>query len=471
MWKTWPIFLYTFFNMKEKFDLNLIWNETIEKTKSKLTEAERGDFENISGLTRLADIDHKQRGVVVLKDKFSKVLWQSNFSLVVQESFQEITSSEYTLITIDKEDYSEATKERAMEDFIVESSVENSNLVSKFTFDNFVVTKFNRLLVNAAKAVVMRPGNSIANPFFIYGGSGLGKTHLVNAVGNEVKKRNNILKVRYIEAKELARITQDAFKQTKGMIEKIEKIKSDLSAFDVLIFDDIQFIETKAKTKEIFFHVFNDLLLKDKQVIITADRHPEEMKSFEDRILTRFQQGFTEDVSPPDVLTSKEIIKQKLVERWPQGKEIFTDEAIEFVAQNFAANVRDLEAALNRIILFSDGDLEHKIDLDIVEDIFKGMKKVKSGRTHASIISEVGKYYAVPVKEIKGTSRIKEIALARQISMYLIKEVLDETYVNIATEFQKDHSTIISSIRKIDKLYNESDDMHKVIQDLRRKIG
>lgn len=457
--------------MKEKFDLNLIWNKTIIKAKSKLKEVERKDFENFSELTRLVDIDYKQRGVVVLKDRFSKVLWQSNFSLIVQESFQEVTSSEYTLITLDKDDYSEITKETPVEELIEISSVENSNLVSKFTFDNFVVTKFNRLLVNAAKAIVMRPGGSIANPFFVYGGSGLGKTHLVNAVGNEVKKRNNILNVRYIEAKELARITQDAFKQTKGMIEKIEKIKSDLSAFDVLIFDDIQFIETKAKTKEIFFHVFNDLLLKDKQVIITSDRHPEEMRGFEDRILTRFQQGFTEDVSPPDVFTSKKIIKQKLIERWPEGKEIFTDEAIEFIAQNFASNVRDLEAALNRVILFSEGDVNHKIDIDIVEDIFKGMKKVKSGRTYASIISEVGKYYAVPIKEIKGTSRIKEIALARQISMYLIKEVLDETYVNIATEFQKDHSTIISSIRKIDKLYNESDDMHKVIQELRRKIG
>lgn len=251
-----------------------------------------------------------------MKDKFSKILFQSSFLEVTQKKFNDKTGADIQLVLVEEGSVNEVTKEQKMDELANENqTIANSNLVTKFTFDNFVVTKHNRLLVNAAKAVVLRPGSDIGNPFFVFGGSGLGKTHLVNAIGNEIKRKNNLLSVRYIEAKELAKITQEAFNSKKGMIDKIEKIKEDLAAFDVLIFDDIQFIETKEKTKEIFFHIFNDLLLKDKQVVITSDRHPEEMKGFEDRIKTRFLGGFNEGIYPPDMTTSIEIVKQKLSEK------------------------------------------------------------------------------------------------------------------------------------------------------------
>jgi chromosomal replication initiator protein len=211
--------------------------------------------------------------------------------------------------------------------------------------------------------------------------------------------------------------------------------------------------------------------MNDKQVIITSDKYPEELKDFESRLLTRFMNGVTLPIAPPDVETAKEIIRKKLIDVHYQEKNFLSEAALEFMAQNFSSNVRELEASLNKVIMFSITDDQEQMDLDDVKEIFRGMTKTRRrGMSMTSIISTVAKYYSVKVADIKGSSRIQNIATARHVSIYLIRNLLEESLINIGKEFGKDHTTIMSSIRKITKL-NENDIKYsRVIHDLTRMI-
>jgi chromosomal replication initiator protein len=300
----------------------------------------------------------------------------------------------------------------------------------------------------------------------------MGKTHLVNAIGNHTKDMNPGTRIKYIQASDFARILHDAFSNQSGeVIDKVEQIKDEYEKYDMLIVDDVQFLEGKVKTSEVFFYIFNTFLMNDKQVIITSDKYPEELKDFEARLMTRFMNGVTLPIAPPDVVTAKEIIRKKLIEVHLQEKDFLSEAALEFMAQNFSTNVRELESSLNTVIMHSISYDKENMDLSDVEEIFKGLvKKGKKGVTINSIISTVAKYYKVKASDIKGKSRSKEIVMARHISIYLIRTLLDESLINIAKEFGRDHTTIMASVKKISKL-NESDVKYsKAIHELIRTI-
>jgi chromosomal replication initiator protein len=230
-------------------------------------------------------------------------------------------------------------------------------------------------------------------------------------------------------------------------------------------------MEGKEKTSEVFFYILNSFLMRDKQVVITSDKYPEELKEFEQRLMTRFMNGVTLPIAPPDVDTAKEIIRNKLIDVHFQEKDFLSEAALEFMAQNFSSHVRELEASLNKIIMYSITDDKNKMDLEDLQEIFKGLvKENRKGVTINSIISTVAKYYGVRVADIKGSSRKQEIAMARHISIYLIRTLLDESLINIAKEFDKDHTTIMSSVRKINQLNQNDPKYSKAIHEITRKI-
>jgi chromosomal replication initiator protein len=317
-----------------------------------------------------------------------------------------------------------------------------TNLNPRYTFENFVVGPFNELPHAAAQAVSKNPG-SVYNPLFVYGGVGLGKTHLLQAIGNDVIKNFSEKKVRYISAE----------KFISGVITSIrnhemEAFKSQYRQIDVLIIDDIQFLAGKEKTQEEFFHTFNALYEKNKQIILSSDRPPKTIPALAERLRSRFEGGMIADIGVPDFETRVAILKTKSRERAIE----IPDDILHYIASNIQRNIRELEGALNRLIAYQKID-SRPADLETAKNLLKSITfsppKVTSPK---KIIQVVAEFYDLKEREVLTASRKKEIVYPRQIAMYLLREELKSSYPFIGRKFQgKDHTTAIHSCEKITK--------------------
>ena len=474
MWKTFPTKYYNM-NMKNELNLKEIWKQTLRFVENRVDEDQVTTFIDLVDGSKLINIDSENStAIVTVANKFKQVILKQNFNFIIQEEFRAVTNTDITLVFVIEEEYKSSRKEEDKEKLVQEEIILSDDLNGKYTFENFLAGKGNKVVFNACMAAASQPGNETWNPLFIYGGSGMGKTHLINAVGNHAKKLFPSLRVKYIQAADFTRILHDAFSDAKGeVIKSVENIKDDYQNYDMLLIDDIQYLEGKVKTSEVFFYILNAFLMNDKQVVISSDRYPEELKGFEDRLMTRFMKGLTQPVAPPDVETAKEIIRRKLIDVHQQEAEFLSDSSLEFLAQNFSSNVRDLEGALNKVIFYTimTGKVNEQIDIDTVKEIFKGMiKPQKRGIKMSTIISTVAKYYGVKSSDIKGTSRKTDIAQARHIAIYLIKTILDAPYMEIAREFDRDHSTIMASVRKIARLIESDTNYSKTVHELTREL-
>jgi len=336
-----------------------------------------------------------------------------------------------------------------------------TNLNPKYIFENFVVGPFNELAQAAAWAAAKNPGQ-VYNPLFIYGGVGLGKTHLLQAVGNEVIKNFSQKKVKYVPSE----------KFTSGVVASIrnkemEKFKSRYQAIDVLIIDDIQFLAGKEKTQEEFFHTFNTLYEKNKQIVLSSDRPPKAIPALAERLRSRFEGGMIADIGYPDLETRIAILKTKALER----KVEFSDEVYNYISSNIQRNIRELEGALNRLVAYQKLNNQAP-DLEMTKSLLKNLiaspSKVVSAK---KIIQAVAEFYDLKEKEILSSSRKKEIVKPRQIAMFLLREELKSSFPFIGRKFGgKDHTTAIHAYGKISGEIEKSEILVEEINLIKQKI-
>ncbi len=337
-----------------------------------------------------------------------------------------------------------------------------TNLNPKYTFNNFIVGSFNELAQAAAKAVVNNPGE-VYNPLFIYGGVGLGKTHLLQSVGNEViEKYKKKKKVKYVSSEKFTSELVSALHNGK-----IEDFKESYRQIDVLIIDDIQFLAGKEKTQEEFFHTFNFLYQKNKQVILSSDRPPKAIATLEERLRSRFEGGMIADISQPDMETRLAILKCKAAEK----KAIIPDEILNYIAVNVPRNIRELEGALNRIIAANHLSLDNT-NLDSVEKTLNNLINVPKKLTnHKNIIQAVAEFYDINTTDLIDRCRKKEVVYPRQVAMYLMREELKKSFPFIGEKLGgRDHTTVMYACDKLTKEVEKNETLQQELNSIKEKI-
>ena len=340
--------------------------------------------------------------------------------------------------------------------------IQKFGLNSSYTFNSFVVGPGNELAQAAAHAAAQKPGE-IYNPLFIYGGVGLGKTHLIQAVGNYILAKDPSKKLLYINSE---KFTNDFIYAIKSG--NTDKFKEAYRNIDVLLIDDIQFIAGKEQTQEEFFHTFNALHQNNKQIIISSDRPPKAIPAVESRLISRFEWGMIADISFPDFETRVAILETKCQEKnYPLDKDI-----IDYVAENIQENIRELEGALNRIIAFHQLN-NTRPSLESVKAIMGGISTnpKKAGLTSKKLLHVVSTFFDISLSDLLGSSRKRELVVPRQISMYLMREELKASYPNIGQDIGgRDHTTAMHACIKINTLLESDEKMKNDIAVLKQKI-
>lgn len=454
--------------MKRK-DLNQIWKKIQDEV---LLDNPDRRFNLLTLLeeSRVEEINETTNTVVIsVSNDFSRTILESEFISELLPLIHTTLNSDFDIVFFNKEEWDKKKKSETgtiVEEIRSKVAVKSDSLKTGFTLDNFLAssTGENRLVKRAALSVGLKPGEW--SPFFIYGGSGLGKTHLLHAIGNKILEKMPNYTVRYLESKDFKDLVYENGVNTKN----IKQINDEFLNYDVLLIDDIQMIQSLPKAKEVFFGIFSNYINEGKQIVITSDQYPEELKDFEERFITRFKGGVLMSVTPPDIETAKLILQQKIKKREREDLNL-TPEAIEFVVINFASNIRELEGALNKIIFWSitNNSIKDEYTHEDMMDIFEGMG-TNRGLTMAKIVSTVGKQYQVSSSDILGKSRKSEIVLPRHIAVYFSRTILNASLIDIGRYFGRDHSTIMSSIKKIEKESKTNQVMNRVIYDLRKEI-
>lgn len=337
----------------------------------------------------------------------------------------------------------------------------DTNLNPRYTLENFVVGSFNELAYAAGLAVLENPGYAY-NPLFVYGGVGLGKTHLMQAIGNKIGRHNKKKKVKYIPSEKLISNIVSAIRSNT-----MEVFKETLAPIDVLIIDDVQFIAGKIKTQEEFFHVFNSLYEKNKQIILSSDRPPNAIPELEERLKSRFEGGMIIDVSLPDYETRLVILKTKLQEKNLN----LPEDILEYIASNVKKNVRELEGALNSLIIYYKNNNIFPT-LEIAKKLLKGfIFSPFDVANYKKIIETVAKFYNLEEKNLFYPTRRKEIVKPRQIAMYLLRKELKYSFPAIARKFGgKDHTTVIYAYKKILQEIEENNKLNEELNLIKQRV-
>ncbi|MDH5762748.1 MAG: chromosomal replication initiator protein DnaA [Nitrospinota bacterium] len=337
----------------------------------------------------------------------------------------------------------------------------NGFLNPKYTFDNFVVGPNNQFAHAAGQAVAGNPAHNY-NPLFVYGAVGLGKTHLLHAIGNAIVKENPQTRVRYISAESF---TVDLIESIKK--DRMQNFRERYRPLDVLLVDDIQFIAGKERTQEEFFYTFNSLYEYHKQIVLSSDRYPKDMQNIEERLRSRFESGLIADIMPPDLETKMAILYQK-AEIHKKG--IPQDVAM-FLANNIKSNIRELEGLLLRIIAYASFT-HREINLELAQDVLKDFTIDKNRHfTIPNIQRTVAQFFQLKVADLKSKKRSRDISVPRQIAMYICREFTQASLPEIGRQFGgKDHTTVIFSHRKVSGLVKENKGMEKKIQEIIKLI-
>lgn len=450
-------------------NVDILWAKFLGLAKDELTSLA---FDTWFADTQLYKLVNDKAYIVVPMPIHKKHLID-NYSQLIKDNLTEITGGQYEIVLLLKE---EIEKEFPPEKVIPQNKQNdnsiNSNLNSKYTFDNFIVGNSNKFAQAAALSVAENPG-SMYNPLFIYGNSGLGKTHLMHAIGNYIVLNSN---------KRVLYVTSDQFIQDFIGINKkdnngtnfnyVDFFKNKYRNVDVLIIDDIQFLGGATQTQQEFFHTFNTLYNDSKQIIISSDRSPDDLKLLEDRLRTRFCWGLTVNIFPPDFSLRTEILRKKIV-GGNFEKEI-PEDVIEYIASNIGTDVRQLEGSITRLIAYSTimGGVEITLDLAIeaLKDfISKGMGEKNDIHRIQKIVAE---YFQISVEDIRSKKRSSNISFPRQIAMYLCRNMTSESFPKIGTEFGgKDHSTVMHSVEKIENEIKVNKDLSNIIEKLKKDIG
>ena len=338
------------------------------------------------------------------------------------------------------------------------TSASSHKLNERYTFENYIVGSSNELAYAAAQAISQGPGTKY-NPLFVYGGVGLGKTHLIQAIGNEVQKSQPELKVVYVT-------TETFLTEFLDHIRRKKKFSDRYRSADVLIVDDIQFIAGKEKTQEEFFHTFNDLHQSNKQIILSSDRPPHEIPTLQDRLRSRFEWGMTIDIQAPEFETRCAILQTKALQQNIQ----LPKDTVELLATHFQTNVRELEGALNRVL--AQCELRNLEPVpEVVAALLGDMPRLPKRVTPKQVVEKTARYFQVDSSELQGPKRDKSIVLPRQVAMYLMRTELHLSFPLIARSVgRKDHTTAMHSVEKITKAVNLDGLLRDQVQELREKL-
>jgi len=343
-----------------------------------------------------------------------------------------------------------------------ESERPKNGLNPDYQFDSFVVGKSNRLAHAASLAVAESPGVAY-NPLFFWGGVGLGKTHLLHAIGNFVTRHNEGTKIAYISSEKFINEFIMSIQNNKT-----HEFKLKYRSVDVLLIDDIHFLANKESTQEEFFHTFNSLHDAKKQIVLTSDKPPKDIHNIEERLVSRFEWGLVTDIQPPDLETRIAILKKKAA-----LKNYFVpDDVIDFLAQNIPSNIRELEGSLNSVMFFADLNNE-SVTVDNASRWLKDLiRRSSRGQITIELIQQVtAESFGIPVSSLSGNKRTSEIALARQVAMYLSRDMTGTTLQQIGYAFnRKDHTTVIHACKKIEESLRKDSRIKSIVENLREKL-
>ena len=396
-----------------------------------------------------------ERAISFVKMKF--------YDLFIQQAIFELTGKNYSVDFILQKDLNKAPEQVKPVKIQPENKVA-SNLNPKYTFDTFVVGNNNKLAHAASVAVAEAPGVSY-NPLFLYGGVGLGKTHLMHSVAHHILQNNKEAKVLYVTSEKFTIELIDSIKHDKN-----QQFRDKYRNIDVLLIDDIQFIIGKESTQEEFFHTFNTLYEAKKQIIISSDKPPKDMITLEERLRSRFEWGLTADIQSPDYETRMAILKKRAE---LDGLDI-PDEVMEYVANNIKSNIRELEGALNKICVYANLTKKNEpITVDIAEEALKDLisPDAKKEITPNMIAEIVASHYHITMDDLISKKKNKEIAYPRQITMYLCRKLTDAPLQTVGNMLGKrDHSTVIHGIEKIENDLKKNQSLQNNINVLIKKI-
>lgn len=434
-------------------DLNSLWKAVLDKLE--LTVSNISFVMWFKPLKVLDFVDNKKLVIAtnstsaknqILRNYFDKLasavkdIFGENIDIEVLDQNEEI---EYIKINGEK------TKEK-------EVDIAKNPFNSKYTFENFVVGKSNQFVYAAARAVAEHPGEKF-NPLFIYGGVGLGKTHILHAIGNYIKQYNPNLNVMYVTCEQFANDYIESLGSTaknKAVLEFRTKYRN----LDVLMVDDIQFISKKTSTQEEFFHTFNELYQNNKQIIITSDRPPKDIDTLADRLRSRFTSGLIQDIQQPDLETRIAILRKKCqIEKY-----VIDDDVIDFIAERINTNIRELEGMLSKVYFLANLSNKHSATMEEALEAFNGQleEDKNEGLSPDDIIDTVCRYFDITRQDIVGKKKSKDVVEPRMIAIYLISEILEIPLVSIGKIFGgRDHTTIMHSR---DKISDELKTSHKV---------
>lgn len=464
-------------------NVDILWSKFLAEVKDDLTSLSYDTWFKDTQLYKLSN----GKAYIIVPMPIHKKHLADNYSELILNHLNDITGTNFELVFLLKEeikdivdegeeekpsDDEESNPQNIVETVGVPHNQQQSNLKSEYTFDNFIVGNSNKFAHAAALSVAENPGN-MYNPLFIYGNSGLGKTHLMQAIGNYIIKNSN-RKVLYVTSDQFIQdFVGTNKKDEKGTnFNYVDFFKNKYRNIDVLIIDDIQFLGGATQTQQEFFHTFNSLYNDSKQIIISSDRSPDDLKLLEDRLRTRFCWGLTVNIFPPDFELRKEILKKKIIAANFE-KEI-PDDVVEYIASNIGTDVRQLEGAITRLIAYSTmmggDDITLDLAIEALPDwISKGLGEKNDIQRIQKIVSE---YFQISVEDIRSKKRSSNISFPRQIAMYLCRTMTNESFPKIGTEFGgKDHTTVMHSVEKIEKEIKVNKDLAKIIEKLKKDIG
>lgn len=440
-----------------------IWDKTLNIIKSELTE--------VSFNTWLKSIEpflaDDERLVLRVPNEFTRGILEARYKPLISNALKMVTSKKYEIEFILNSDDAPKIINRQVQTKVsepknVHDDVNSQLLNPKYTFDTFVIGNSNRFAHAACLAVAEAPAKAY-NPLFIYGGVGLGKTHLMHAIGHYIRENNPKLKVVYVSSEKFTNELINSIKDDKNVT-----FRNKYRNIDILLIDDIQFIAGKERTQEEFFHTFNDLYEANKQIIISSDRPPKEIPTLEDRLRSRFEWGLIADIQPPDYETRIAILKKKAdIENIDVPNDVML-----YIANKIQSNIRELEGALIRVVAYSSL-ANREISVDLASEALKDIISNKTKQITIELIQDVvASFFNLRPEDFKSKRRTRNVAFPRQIAMYLARKLTDLSLPKIGDEFGgRDHTTVIHAYEKISTDLSKDEALKETVNELSKRLS
>ncbi|MCF0117816.1 MAG: chromosomal replication initiator protein DnaA [Bacilli bacterium] len=448
-------------------EMNKIWDRVTKLLKDNGLDAHIYDSFFLGSY--IYSVEGETMAISVSSGVAAKIITEK-YKNVVEDAVSQITESRFKLVFISETDIGDLKPVAQVPTSNDKREYFDSNFLNEnYTFDNFIVGPCNIEAKQASLFVATTPGREY-NPLFIYSASGLGKTHLLHAIGNHIKSQHSRLKVLYLTTDNFV----DEFVRSIQGQKEIDDLRDYFKTVDVLLVDDIQFLADKTKTADMFFNIFNSMINSNKQIILTSDRSPNELRGLEARLVTRFKAGLSINIKNPDHETLLSILKQK-IESHDLELESFDDEVLEFIVEHFSTSVRDLEGAVNKILFYSVTHQPAHFSMNVALDAISPLINISEQQAllnEEKILSVVADYYNLSVAQLKGNSRQSQLSMARHIAMYLIRTILDLPFKQIGKVLGgKDHSTVMTGVNKVEKMLKTNHQYSTAIEELKKRLS